>query len=954
MSTTSKMSDQLAYLINQERIANGLSPLYAVPYLNECCMIRAEEQTVLAGHVRPNGQWFSDIIDWDIFSWGLISENIASGPKTAEEVVKYWKDSAGKVWSAAMNENFTHTGVGVYYDGNSKKWHWVQIYTNGAEANVFPGQYLPTGQDAEYPPEVPPEVPDMIISCKDTETGKEFSGLTIDITSTTNKNPNFSALKITQGEFTISYTTALNFYEYKTATFTTGITETKIFGLPSSETFIVKVHTPAGYYSTYPISTSDYYYTYTHPPNKEEQFSLNFFPREFSLKVVDSDTEEILSGAIFEFGAVSLYKKEIDDVEVIQNGQQYPHTIVTIAQNKKVVTFTTNDKPIKFRKIPGNEESAYYNDNSILIEKSLPDGYKPAASNILVYWAYTWKYLKLRSGSNAHIEDGNILVVKKEKNVINFYTFQQTLDGTLQELSGVEYKLSYSGAGTFTNTSSHDAIYINSAEKSISWTSTGTTQIFGLPNGSYQLEEVVTPDGFHKVKNITFDLISSEVKNAVNTFGEVIDNNIKIYSRMVFDKTVFQNDYITIYDSSTKQNGFDTHGLGVLTPTECLITEILNGKYELSITHPIDNDGKWRYIKESNIVKALGQLFTIKNVSYSYGAIKNEVTAKAEHIFYQQADWWIFPNPDTEKIFFTPGSSVSTFLDTIDALATKFISVGQTHYIYNWDSDIIIPQDTPLRELSNSEGISPVGAIMDSGGLLDTVNGELYRNNFYFSIRNRMENSSNNAFEIRIGSNLKGIKRTIDLTTFCTYFKAYNNYGSWFAVSWTNDSVLVLTTHNIIRSKKFSYTFDDENMTDEEKAIKADKLLEKDSLLFFGKTFKPLIAYEVDIEDVQQNPDFEEFQNKPDYRVGNIGTIYDEYFGEKIQLKITKTVKDAKTGKTKKVVFGEIRNFTNSGYDSIIGNTPIIQSKTTHITDSSGAFVYDAENSPIVEVTNYE
>ncbi len=791
--------------------------------------------------------------------------------------------------------------------------------------------------------------PDVTISCKYAETGENFPGITVDITSRTNKNPNFSNLKVMQGDTNVSYTTALDLYKYKTATFTTGTTETKIFGLPTSESFIVKVYAPIGYYSTYPISNVDYYYTYTHS-QKEEQFSLIFLPREFTLKVVDADTEEVLSGAVFEFGAISLYKKEVDDVEVIQNGQPYPHTARVIAQNKKAVTFTTNNTPIMFRKIPGNETTVSA-DNSVLIEKSPPEGYKPTTSNVLVYWAYTWNRLQLRSGSNAHIESGNVLIVKKEKNVINFHTFQQTLDGTLQELSGAEYKLSYSGTGTFANTSSPDTIYINTEEKSIFWTSTGTTQIFGLPNGSYQLEEVTTPDGFYKVENITFDLISNEVKNAVNTFGEVVDNNIKIYNRMVFDKTVFQNDYITIYDSLTKQNGFDTHGLGVLTPTECQITEVLNGKYELSITHPIDSDGKWRYIKESNIIKALGQLFTIKTVSYSYGAIKNEVTAKAEHIFYQQADWWILPNPDTGKIFFTPGGSVSTFLDTIDALATKIIITGQTYYIYSWNSDIIIPQDMPLRELPNSDGISPVGAIMDSGGLLDTITGELYRDKFYFSIRNRMENSNDNAFEIRIGSNLKGIKRTVDLTTVCTWFKAYNNYGSWFAVSWSADSVLILTAHSIVRSKKFSYTFEDENMTDEEKAVKAEELLEKDALLFFSKTFKPLIAYEVDIEDVQQNPDFEDFQNKPDYRVGNIGTIYDEYFGEKIQLKITKTVKDAKTGKTKKIVFGETRGFTNPSYDSIVGATPIIQMKSRHITDSSGTFVYDAENNPIVEVT---
>ncbi|MDE7365267.1 MAG: CAP domain-containing protein, partial [Ruminococcus sp.] len=482
VSSNKTMADQVIYLINEERKKLGIKQLYAVPYLNECAEIRAKDQLEQEGHWRPNGDYWTDVIDIKIIPWLYTAENIALGTANAEDTVKYWKNSSNH-WKNAVSDNFSHTGVGVYYDENStRKWHWVQIFTNDAHSSsaVYEGQYLPQNQEIQNPPE--PEIaPDMILSCKDSETNKEFSGITVDITSTTNKNPNFSTLKVMQGDTTISYTTALDFYKYKTATFTTGSTETKIFGLPTSETFIVKVHTPIGYYSTCPISTSDYYYTYTHSQT-EEQFSLNFLPREFTLKVVDAYTGEVVSGAVFDFKAISQYKNEVDDVEVIQNGQPYPHTAWVIAQNKKAVNFTTNSTPIMFRKIPGNIENVYA-DSSYFAEKSSPEGYKSTTSNILIYWNYTSSYLQLRPDSDAHIENGNVLVIKKEKNVINFHTFQQTLDGTLQELSGAEYKLSYSGTGTFANTSSPDNIYINTEEKSIFWTSTGTTQIFGLPNG---------------------------------------------------------------------------------------------------------------------------------------------------------------------------------------------------------------------------------------------------------------------------------------------------------------------------------------------------------------------------------------------------------------------------------------------------------------------------------------
>ena len=129
-----------------------------------------------------------------------------------------------------------------------------------------------------------------------------------------------------------------------------------------------------------------------------------------------------------------------------------------------------------------------------------------------------------------------------------------------------------------------------------------------------------------------------------------------------------------------------------------------------------------------------------------------------------------------------PNNSVLGLLNDIDAFATKNITPLQTFYKFSWDSDMTIPSDYPRREYSNTEGISPVNAIMDSGGILSVTGGELYRDNFYFSIRKRMENSNDNAFEIRIGYNLKGIKRTVDITTVCTYFQGTDNYGNLFAV----------------------------------------------------------------------------------------------------------------------------------------------------------------------------
>ena len=58
---------------------------------------------------------------------------------------------------------------------------------------------------------------------------------------------------------------------------------------------------------------------------------------------------------------------------------------------------------------------------------------------------------------------------------------------------------------------------------------------------------------------------------------------------------------ITIYDS--RETDFSTLGLCVLQPTECTIEGEENGMMELSMTHPMDKDGRWLNLAEYNIIR---------------------------------------------------------------------------------------------------------------------------------------------------------------------------------------------------------------------------------------------------------------------------------------------------------------------------------------------------------------
>ncbi|MDE7365082.1 MAG: CAP domain-containing protein, partial [Ruminococcus sp.] len=222
-----KMANNVAYLINEERKKLGVKQLYVVPYLNECAEIRAKDQLEQEGHWRPNGDYFSDVIDIKIIPWLYTAENIALGTANAEDTVKYWKNSSNH-WKNAVSDNFSHTGVGVYYDENStRKWHWVQIFTNDSDPyKIYPDQYLP-----QY---INP-YDKLVIKCIDSETGENISGIRISLmlpantTSGAVKTSDFSA---TQNGVEISVPIM---FGDDWVQFTTGEFPTEISGVSSCE-----------------------------------------------------------------------------------------------------------------------------------------------------------------------------------------------------------------------------------------------------------------------------------------------------------------------------------------------------------------------------------------------------------------------------------------------------------------------------------------------------------------------------------------------------------------------------------------------------------------------------------------------------------------------------------------------------------------------------------------------
>ena len=48
---------------------------------------------------------------------------------------------------------------------------------------------------------------------------------------------------------------------------------------------------------------------------------------------------------------------------------------------------------------------------------------------------------------------------------------------------------------------------------------------------------------------------------------------------------------------------FSNNGLGAVSPTSCTVTETLNGEWEVTLVHPIDDRDKWRKLTDGGILR---------------------------------------------------------------------------------------------------------------------------------------------------------------------------------------------------------------------------------------------------------------------------------------------------------------------------------------------------------------
>ena len=229
--------------------------------------------------------------------------------------------------------------------------------------------------------------------------------------------------------------------------------------------------------------------------------------------------------------------------------------------------------------------------------------------------------------------------------------------------------------------------------------------------------------------------------------------------------------YISVY--APNETDFSHNGLRILIPTDCLITETLNSEYSLSITHPLDECGCWKFIRENYIIKAQGQLFRIYRKTLS---MKNdgsyEIKADAMHISYDLNYYFIRDARPAMKT----GEAALEWITTHTCTSRGSSTVQQPTARFTFSTDIKPSGEFPTADdlkTAYYEKMSVTKALIGADNCFVNVwGGEIYRDNFNITINKRR--GKENAFAIRYGVDMTEIQQEIDYSNYCSaiYYEA--------------------------------------------------------------------------------------------------------------------------------------------------------------------------------------
>lgn len=347
-----------------------------------------------------------------------------------------------------------------------------------------------------------------------------------------------------------------------------------------------------------------------------------------------------------------------------------------------------------------------------------------------------------------------------------------------------------------------------------------------------------------------------------------------------------------------KENlNFETNGDITLEPISCIYKSELNGIKELTLEHPLDDLGRWKYIKEDNLIaisrNGKKQFYRIYNKIKSL----NGITAYARPLFYDLLDKVLL---DVRPTNCNGQEALSNILSNTKFKAHSNISKVNTAYYIRKN----------IIEAITSN---------DENSFFNRWGGELYIDNYDIYINEKI--GVDKGVRVEFGYNLNAIEEDVNLDSVATRIipTGFNGIMLGGNAPWVD-------SHNInkyVNIKTRVINFDDikvkENQEDEEGFNTLEEaqaeLIKRCNDLYNGGIDKPTVNYKVDMIELSETTAYKEYKSLESIDEGDTVTCYIKNLDIEVKARCISLERDELTGR---LINFELGNFISNYFNSQI------------------------------------
>lgn len=345
---------------------------------------------------------------------------------------------------------------------------------------------------------------------------------------------------------------------------------------------------------------------------------------------------------------------------------------------------------------------------------------------------------------------------------------------------------------------------------------------------------------------------------------------------------------------SKGNTNYDSNGDATLFPTSCELSTEINGTWELTMIHPIDPDGRWKYLSEEAVISAPTfqsdhQLFRVDKCVKTDSSV--EVTAYP--IFFDSADDCFLM--DTRPTNQNGQNALNIMTQGSKYSGESNITTGGTAYFVRRN----------LMDAINGE---------DSPTFIQTWGGEILYDNFKIIINERV--GGDYGVEIRYGKNMNGLSYTVDMSDVVTRIVpvAYNGRTMSGNTPWVDSENIDKYAKKYIREVKFEDVKLAEDASDSEDdniIICADQtaldaaLTQKCEDMYASGADLPAVTIEVTMIDLAKTEQYKDFKDLVTVGLGDTVHCYNYKLGITTDARVIKLTWDCIRNQAGEMTLGD-------------------------------------------------